>query len=40
MSKFSKWQKYEQEKRRLQNLNLTPAEYEEAIKKLVERLGV
>ena len=32
------WSKYETEKRRLQSMNLSPAEYEKQIKSLLKRL--
>lgn len=35
---MTKWQLYEQEKRRLQAANLTAQEYEQAIKELIRRL--
>lgn len=34
------WQDYEREKKALQAKNLTPKEYEKAIRKLAKRLGL
>jgi|WetSurMetagenome_2_1015567.scaffolds.fasta_scaffold43289_3 hypothetical protein len=38
--KENKWLTYEQEKRKLQDMDLTPKEYEIEIRKLCRRLGV
>lgn len=35
-----RWELYEQEKKRLQAMNLTPGEYEQRIRALCERLGL
>lgn len=35
-----RWELYEQEKNRLQALNLTPGEYEQRIRALCERLNL
>lgn len=37
---MTKWQIYEMEKRRLQAANLSPAEYERAIRDLCRRLKI
>ena len=37
---MTKWQKYESEKRKLQEKNLSPAEYEDAIRALCKKLGI
>lgn len=34
------WEEYEMLKREIQKLNLSPKEYEEAIRELVKRLGL
>jgi hypothetical protein len=34
------WEDYEIEKKRIQHKNLTPKEYEEAIRQLVKRMGL
>lgn len=36
----NKWQVYEQRKAGIKKLNLSPEEYQKAIRKLVEELGV
>jgi hypothetical protein len=36
----NKWLEYERRKKDLQRKNLTPEEYEEAIKKIAKELGV
>lgn len=40
MKKFNPWLTYEQAKAKLRRLPLTPQEYQEAIRRLAERLGV
>lgn len=35
-----KWLEFERRKRELQKQDLTPAQYESAVKRLAERLGV
>lgn len=37
---FDKWKAYEQEKRRIEERNLTSDEYEAAINRLCDRLGI
>ena len=37
---MNKQKQYEQEKKKLQGLNMPPSEYQEAIKALATRLGV
>ena len=37
---MNKQELYEQEKKKLQQMDLTPKEYEEKIKELVERMGL
>ena len=38
--KMDKWLRYEQEKKKLQAMNLDPKDYEEAIKKLTRKLKI
>ena len=40
MSKRNRMIQYEQEKRKLQALELSPEEYENAVKALADRLGI
>lgn len=40
MSEKDIWLEYEQEKQKLQQENLSPGEYEKAIRELCERLGI
>lgn len=40
MAKKNVWEIYEQEKRKLQQKNLTPEEYEKAIRELCDRLKI
>lgn len=37
---IDKWAEYEVEKKKLQELNLSPKEYEKAIQELIRRLGL
>ena len=37
---MNKWKEYERRKKELQDKNLSPKEYEKAIKKLVKELGL
>ena len=37
---MNKYKIYEKEKRKLQQMNLTPSEYEEKLKKIAKRLGI
>ncbi len=40
MTEQQKWEKYEQEKNKLRREPLTDKEYEQAVKKLAEELGI